>query len=205
MRGPVTKHTLRHPSGIKIIILSLFILSFSNFSKYIFKISIWSFVLHVMPQSFLGECWLPASSRRKFQASHGHWTLSRQRQRYTPSELLRLRIGPELFNSIDQRDYTLTVIAGFNDHYTSTHDFSNNWKKILKTIIDKFHPRFIFVPTTIGSTNNRFLNNQIKNLNYALYKLVSSFTHPTIQIVSPYFNFPFNHFCKDGIHFFFYG
>ena len=68
------------------------------------------------------------------------------------------------------------------------------------TIFDKFLPRFFF--------SQKLLAPQIIviiNLNYALYKLINSLFHPTILIVSPYFNLPFNHFCKDGKHFYIYG
>ena len=70
--------------------------------------------------------------------------------------------------------------------------------------MDKFHPRFFFVPQTVGSTINSFINNQIINLNFALLELINIFIHPTIQIVTPCFNLPFKNFCKDDTHFFFY-
>ena len=46
----------------------------------------------------------------------------------------------------------------------------------------------IFVPKTFGSTNNCSINNQINNLNYALFKIINSFIHLTIPIASRYFN-----------------
>ena len=106
---------------------------------------------------------------------------------------------------MDHKNYTVTVIAELNDHDASANEFSNNWRKLINTIIDKFRPSLIFVPKTIGSIINRFINNQINNQNQALYKIISSFIHPSIQIASPYLDLPFNRFCKDGIHFSFYG
>ena len=49
------------------------------------------------------------------------------------------------------------------------------------------------------------INNRIINLNCALSKLFSSFNHPTIENMSPYFNFFFHYFCKDAIHFSIFG
>ena len=95
---------------------------------------------------------------------------------------------------------TVAVIAGFNYHDTSANGFLNNWRKLITTVIEEIHPRFIFVQKTTGS-----INNQIKNLNYSLYKLIISFIHPITKIIPPYINLPFNHLCKDGVHFSFYG
>ena len=101
--------------------------------------------------------------------------------------------------------HTLTLIAGFNDYNTNANNLTNNWRKKTNTIFDKFLPRFFFSQKLLALQIIVFINNQINNLNYVLYKLINSFIHPSILIVSPYFNLPFNHFCKDGKHFSFYG
>ena len=58
-----------------------------------------------------------------------------------------------------------------------------------------------------SSANNHFINRKLGALNNSLFCLINTFYHSRIRIVSPNLNVNFtaNMFCKDGIHFSFYG
>ena len=101
----------------------------------------------------------------------------------------------------------VTIVAGFNDNSSTVSDFANDWRFLINLIIHKFNPNVLFITKTILSANNHFINRKLGALNNSLFRLVNTFYHSRIRIISPNLNVNFsaNMFCKDGIHFSFYG
>ena len=94
----------------------------------------------------------------------------------------------------------VTIVAGFNDNSSTISEFANDWRFLLNLII---HPK----PKTTLSANNHFINRKLGALNNSLFRLINTIYHSRIRIISPNLNVNFsaNMFCKDGIHFSFYG
>ena len=103
-----------------------------------------------------------------------------------------------------QKLNTLIIIAGFNDHRTSPRTFADHWKYLIQLVFWKFRPTTAVIPKTIATSNNPLLNKKIRSLNFALFNLLNSLNLP---ILSPNFNNDFDSkiFCRDGIHFSFFG
>ena len=99
---------------------------------------------------------------------------------------------------------TVIVVAGFNDHRKSPAIFVENWKYIIQLIYWKFNPSTVIILKTIATANDSITNQRIYWLNFALHKLLGSLNLP---IVSPSFNRNFDTkiFCRDGVHFSFFG
>ena len=99
---------------------------------------------------------------------------------------------------------TVIVVAGFNDHRKSPAIFVENWKYIIQLIYWKFNHSTVIIPKTIATANDSITNRRIYWLNFALHKLLGSLNPP---IVSPNFNHDFDTkiFCRDGVHFSFFG
>ena len=99
----------------------------------------------------------------------------------------------------------VTIIAGFNDNQVHPQQVSSLWKRLINLIINKFNPNHLLIPKTIATSNNRQINQRISVLNNVLFNVIAQFSHPYIRIISPALNLPANFFCRDGIHFSFYG
>ena len=109
----------------------------------------------------------------------------------------------DLFTATQQLS-TVIVVAGFNDHRKSPATFVENWKYIVQLIYWKFNPSTVIITKTIATANDSITNRRIYWLNFALHKLLGSLNLP---IVSPNFNRDFDTkiFCRDGVHFSFFG
>ena len=101
----------------------------------------------------------------------------------------------------------VTIVAGFNDNSSTVSDFANDWRFLINLIIHKFNPIVLIIPKNILSANNDFINRKLGALNNSLFRLIDTFYHTRIRNNSFNLNFNFsaNMFCKDGIHFSFYG
>ena len=100
---------------------------------------------------------------------------------------------------------SVTVIAGFNDHRANRHEIVYRWQKLIELIVEKFNPKSLIIPKTIGTAQNSSINNKINMFNSVLFNLVANFYHPYVRIFSPLLNLPLNFFCRDGVHFSFHG
>ena len=100
---------------------------------------------------------------------------------------------------------SVTVIAGFNDHRANRHEIVYRWQKLIELIVEKFNPKSLIIPKTIGTALNSHINNKIHMFNSVLFNLVANFHHPYVRIFSPLLNLPLNFFCRDGVHFSFHG
>ena len=56
---------------------------------------------------------------------------------------------------------SVTVIAGFNDHRANRHEIVYRWQKLIEIIVDKFNPKSLIIPKTIGTALNSHINNKI--------------------------------------------
>ena len=124
---------------------------------------------------------------------------------YRGAKLADLAATVSRFRS--QKLNCVTLVAGFNDYSSKVSDFANDWRFLINLLIHKFNPNVLIIPKTIFSANNHFINRKLGALNNSLFRLINTFYHSRIRIISPnvYVNFSANMFCKDGIHFSFYG
>ena len=101
----------------------------------------------------------------------------------------------------------VTIVAGFIDNPSTVSDWANDWRILINLIIHKFNPIVLIIPKTILSANNHFINRKFGALNNDLLRPFNTFYQSRIRIISPNLNVSFsaNMFCKDGIHFSFYG
>ena len=106
-----------------------------------------------------------------------------------------------------QKPNCVNIVAGFNDNPSTVSDLANDWIFLMNLIIHKFNPNVLIIPKTTLSANNHFINRKLDALSNSLFRLINTFYHSRIRINSPNLNVNFkaNLFCKDGIHFSFYG
>ena len=84
-----------------------------------------------------------------------------------------------------------TIVAGFNNNSSTISDFANDWRFFIHLIIHKFNPSVLIMPKTILSANNHFIYRKIGNLNNSLFRLINTFNHLRIQLISPNLNVNF--------------
>ena len=101
--------------------------------------------------------------------------------------------------------HCVTIIAGFNDNQASRHEIAARWQQLIDLIIEKFNPKFLIIPKTIATTNNPQLNQKVDLINCVLFNIVENFYSMYTRIFSPTLRLPYNFFCRDGIHFSFFG
>ena len=53
---------------------------------------------------------------------------------------------------------SVTVIAGFNHHRANRHERVYRWQKLIELIVEKFNPKSLIIPKTIGSAQNSYKN-----------------------------------------------
>ena len=100
----------------------------------------------------------------------------------------------DLYNTLKHYDSkqleSVTVIAGFNDHQANRHEIVYRWQKLIELIVEKFNPKSLIIPKTIGAVQNIHINNKIHMFNSVLFNLVANFHHPYVRIFSPFFVYP---------------
>ena len=79
----------------------------------------------------------------------------------------------------------VTIVAGFNDNSSTVSDFAYDWRFLRKLINHKFNPNVLIVPKTILSANNHFLNRKLGALYNSFFRLIITFNHSGIRIISP--------------------
>ena len=101
----------------------------------------------------------------------------------------------------------VNIVVSFNDNSSTVSDFAYDWRFSINLIIHKFNPNMLIIPKTIPYANNLFMNRKLVALNNFLFLLKNTIYRSRIRIVSPNINVNFSAtvFCKDGIHFSFYG
>ena len=113
----------------------------------------------------------------------------------------------DLFNVVNQYPplnlRSVCIVAGFNDHHYSCSHFIECYRVLLDIICYKFQPRIVVSPKINATSNNKLVNRKIYFMNLALHRFLHFYAVPLI--VSPYFFFSRSAFCRDGIHFSFYG
>ena len=102
---------------------------------------------------------------------------------------------------------TLTIVAGYNDNRLHPHELEQQWKNLINLVTNKFQPKTLIIPKTIQNCNISEVNRKIYFHNHVLFNLINGFVHPRTLIVSPSLNLNLTPqmFCRDGIHFSFYG
>ena len=106
-----------------------------------------------------------------------------------------------------KRLYTVTIVAGYNDNRLHPQELEQQWKNLTNLVTNKFQPKTLIIPKTIQNRNNSEVNRKISIHNHVLFNLINRFVHPHLLIVSPNLNLNRTPqmFCRDGIHFSFYG
>ena len=105
---------------------------------------------------------------------------------------------------IEKRE-SVTVIAVFNDYRANSHEIAFRWQRPIDLVVEKFNPKSLIIPKTIGTSQNNHIITKIHMLNSVLFNLVANCYHPYVRIFSHLLSLPFNFFCRDGIHFSFHG
>ena len=102
---------------------------------------------------------------------------------------------------------TLTIVARYNDNRLHPQELEQQWKNLINLGTNKFQPKTLIMPKTIQNCNNSEVNRKIYIHNHVLFNLINGFVHPHTLIVSPNLNLNLTPqmFCRDGIHFSFYG
>ena len=117
----------------------------------------------------------------------------------------------DLFETVLQyrpkRLNTVTIVAGYNDYRLHPQELEQQWKNLINLVTNKFQPKTLIIPKTIQISNNSEVNRKIYIHNHVLFNLINRFVHPHTLIVSPNLNLNLTPqmFCRDGIHFSFYG
>ena len=108
---------------------------------------------------------------------------------------------------LSQKLNCATKVAGFNDNSSTASDFAKDWRFLISLIIQRFNSNVLINPNNILSANNHFINRKLGALNNSLFRLINTIYDTKIRFISPNLNVNFsaNMFCKDGIHFSFYG
>ena len=108
---------------------------------------------------------------------------------------------------LSQKLNCVTKVDGFNDNSSTVSDFAKDWRFLISLIIHRFNANVLINPKNILSANNHFVNRNLGALNNSLFRLINTIYHTRIRFISPNLNVNFvaNMFCKDGIHFSFYG
>ena len=102
---------------------------------------------------------------------------------------------------------TVTIVAGYNDNRLHPQELEQLWKNLVNLVTNKLQPKTLIVPKTIQNCNNSEVNRKLYIHNHVLFNLINRFIHPHTLIVSPNLNQNLTpqKFCRDGIHFSFYG
>ena len=79
----------------------------------------------------------------------------------------------------------VTIVAGFNDNSSTFSDFANNWRFLINLIHHKLRPNVLIIPKTILSAKNHIINRKLGALNNSFIRLINTYYHSRIRIVSP--------------------
>ena len=117
----------------------------------------------------------------------------------------------DLFETVLQyrpkRLNTVTIVAGYNGNRLHPQELEQQWKNLINLVTNKFKPKALIIPEAIQNCNNTEINRKIYIHNHVLFNLINNIVHPHTFIVSPNLNLNLTPqmFCRDGIHFSFYG
>ena len=120
---------------------------------------------------------------------------------YRGANLIDLSNAVNQYRPLNLR--SVCIVAGFNDHHYSCSHFIECYQVLLDIICYKLQPLIVVSPKIIATSNNELVNRKIYFMNLALHRFFQFYTVPLI--ISPYFFFSKSDFCRDGIHFSFYG
>ena len=117
----------------------------------------------------------------------------------------------DLFQTVlkyrSKRRNRVTIAAGYNDNRLHPQELEQQWKNLINLVTEKFQPKLLIIPKTIQNCNNSETNRQMCIHNHVFFILIKRSVHPHTLIVSPNLiqNLTPQMFCRDGIHFSFYG
>ena len=114
----------------------------------------------------------------------------------------------QFYNTVPKRLNTVTIVAGYNDYRLHPQELEQKWNNLINLVTNKFQRKTLIIPKTIQNCYNSEINRKIYIHNHVLFNLIISFVHPqTLKVVSPNLNLNLapQMFCRDGIHFSFYG
>ena len=86
----------------------------------------------------------------------------------------------DLYNTLKHYDSkqleSVTVIAGFNDHQANRHEIVYRWQKLIELIVEKFNPKRLIIPKTIGIAQNSHIKTKSTCLTVCFLTSLQIFT-----------------------------